>query len=87
MTNPALEPDDHDSGWPHEHLLLSAGRPYPWVEVKIVDTLTQKELPAGQLGEIWTRSEQNLVGYFNRPEETAAALTPTVGSARAISAT
>ena len=30
----ALEPEDHDPGGPREHLLRSAGRPYPWVELQ-----------------------------------------------------
>ena len=33
----ALEPEDHDPGGPREHLLRSAGRPYPWVELRIAD--------------------------------------------------
>ena len=33
----ALEPEDHDPGGPREHLLRSAGRPYPWVELTIAD--------------------------------------------------
>ncbi len=34
------------------------------------------DVPAGEIGEIWTRSEQNLVGYWNDAEQTAKALTP-----------
>ncbi|MFC4949631.1 AMP-binding protein [Pseudonocardia sp. GCM10023141] len=59
---------DHDPGGPRAGLLRSAGRPYPWVEVRVD--------PPGGIGEILTRSEQNLVGYWNQPEETARALTP-----------
>src|SRR5438034_809192 len=54
-----LDPADHE----REHLLRSAGRPMPWVELKIVD------------GEVWLRAPNVTPGYFNRPEETAAALT------------
>jgi long-chain acyl-CoA synthetase len=54
-----LDPADHA----HERLLRSAGRPFPWVELKIVD------------GEVWLRAPNVTPGYFNRPEETAAALT------------
>ena len=32
-----LAPEDHDPGGPREHLLRSAGRPLPWVELRIVD--------------------------------------------------
>jgi acyl-CoA synthetase (AMP-forming)/AMP-acid ligase II len=55
--------------------LRSAGRPYPWVEVRVVDR-DGSEVAAGEIGEIRTRSAQNLVGYWNQPDETARALTP-----------
>ncbi|MCW2749258.1 MAG: Long-chain-fatty-acid--CoA ligase FadD13 [Aeromicrobium sp.] len=70
-----LDPADHDPGGPLQHLLLSAGRGYSWVEVKIVDSATGDEVLLGESGEIWTRSDQNLVGYFNKPDETSRALT------------
>jgi long-chain acyl-CoA synthetase len=54
-----LDPADHA----HERLLRAAGRPFPWVELKVVD------------GEVWLRAPNVTPGYFNRPEETAAALT------------
>jgi long-chain acyl-CoA synthetase len=56
--------------------LTSAGRPYPWTELRIVDPASGSEVEAGAIGEIRTRSVQNMVGYWRRPEETAAALTP-----------
>jgi acyl-CoA synthetase (AMP-forming)/AMP-acid ligase II len=71
-----LPAHEHDPTGPLAHLLLSAGRPYPWVEVRVVSTATAGDVPAGEIGEIWTRSEQNLVGYWNDPEQTARALTP-----------
>jgi len=67
---------DHDPGGPRADLLLSAGRPYPWVEVRVVSTADGRDCAAGAIGEIWTRSAQNLVGYWNQPDETARALTP-----------
>ena len=39
-----LDPDDHDPDGPREHLLRSAGRPLPWVELRIVDPVTGGEL-------------------------------------------
>ncbi|BBX18814.1 long-chain fatty acid--CoA ligase [Mycolicibacterium duvalii] len=57
------------------HLLRSCGRPYPWVEVRIVGT-DGAELPVGSVGEVWTRSAQNMLGYWNNPDATAATLTP-----------
>jgi long-chain acyl-CoA synthetase len=67
---------DHDPDGPRADLLLSAGRPYPWVQVRVVGTDDGADRPAGEIGEIWTRSAQNLVGYWNQPDETARALTP-----------
>ena len=64
---------DHDPGGPRQHLLRSAGRPYPWVEMKAVDPVTGNDCAAGEVGEIWTRSRQNSPGYWNKPAETAAA--------------
>lgn len=69
-----LEPEDHDPDGPRAHLMRSAGRPYDWVEVRIVDPATEEEQPPGQVGEVWTRSSQNTAGYWNRPEETARLL-------------
>ena len=71
-----LPAHEHDPNGPLAHLLLSAGRPYPWVEVRVVSTSAPCDVPAGEIGEIWTRSEQNLVGYWNDAEQTARALTP-----------
>jgi long-chain acyl-CoA synthetase len=45
----------------------SAGRAYPWVDVEIHDPVTEDELAAGEVGEVWTRSAQNCVGYHGLP--------------------
>jgi long-chain acyl-CoA synthetase len=71
-----LEPADHDPDGPREHLLRSAGRPYPWVELRIADPDSGAALGPGEWGEVWMRAPNVMAGYFNRPEETAAALTP-----------
>jgi acyl-CoA synthetase (AMP-forming)/AMP-acid ligase II len=44
-----LEPDDHDPDGFREHLRRSAGRPYPWVELRIADPVTPEPrgAPAG----------------------------------------
>jgi long-chain acyl-CoA synthetase len=52
----------------------SVGRPIPGVEVKIVDD-EGTPVPAGESGEVWLRGPMVMKGYYNRPEETAAALT------------
>jgi acyl-CoA synthetase (AMP-forming)/AMP-acid ligase II len=66
---------DHDPDGPRARLLRSAGKPYPWVELRIVDPDTGRDRPPGEIGELWTRSVQNMKGYWNRPEETASAFT------------
>ena len=71
----ALEPDDHDPGGPRERLLRSAGRPYPWVELRIADPASGAPLGPDAVGEVWLRGPNVTPGYFNRPAETAAALT------------
>jgi acyl-CoA synthetase (AMP-forming)/AMP-acid ligase II len=68
-----LSSTDHDPGGPRQHLLRSAGKPYPWVEMKAVDPATGADCPPGEVGEIWTRSVQNSPGYWNKAEDTAAA--------------
>ena len=70
-----LDPADHDPGGPREHLLRSAGRPYPWAELRIADPETRATLGPHEVGEIWLRAPNVMRGYFNRPEETAATLT------------
>jgi long-chain acyl-CoA synthetase len=66
-----LDAEDHA----HEHLLRSAGRPYPWVELRVVDPSTGGGVPSGSVGEVWLRAPNVMAGYFGRPAETAAALT------------
>ena len=65
--------DDHDPvGRPE--LLRSCGKPYPWVELRIVDD-GGRDVPVGTVGEVWTRSAQNMLGYWNNPDATAATVT------------
>jgi long-chain acyl-CoA synthetase len=70
-----LSPEDHDPTGPRAHLLRSAGKPYPWVEMRIVDVDSGADMATGAVGELWTRSEQNMNGYWNKPEETAKTIT------------
>jgi long-chain acyl-CoA synthetase len=53
--------------------LASAGRPTPWVQVRIVDD-ELRELPTGDVGEIYVRSESTMSGYWNKPAETASVI-------------
>jgi long-chain acyl-CoA synthetase len=61
--------DDHTP-----ELLRSCGRPYSWVQIRIV-THDGTDAAPGTVGELWTRSGQNMIGYWNNPDATAAALT------------
>ena len=70
----SLMPSDHDPDGPRAGLLRSAGHPFDHIEVRIVDAASGETLPVGAVGEVWTRSDQNMLGYWNRPEETAAIL-------------
>jgi long-chain acyl-CoA synthetase len=70
-----LDPADHDPEG-HPERLQSCGKPYPWVEIRIVNPETGEDQPTGVVGELWTRSPQNMKGYWNKPEETAATLLP-----------
>jgi acyl-CoA synthetase (AMP-forming)/AMP-acid ligase II len=68
-----LPPEDHDPDGPNRHRLRSAGKPNGNVELKIVDPDTFEEVPTGQVGEILTRSNQNMVGYWKNEDGTKAA--------------
>jgi long-chain acyl-CoA synthetase len=71
-----LDAPDHDPDGPRARLLRSAGKPYPWVELRVVDPATGLDSPRGAVGELWVRSVQVMKGYWNKPEETARAITP-----------
>jgi long-chain acyl-CoA synthetase len=68
-----LRPEDHDLSRPH--LLRSCGKPYDWVELRIVDAETGGDAAPGRVGEIWTRSAHNMKGYWGMPEATADTIT------------
>jgi long-chain acyl-CoA synthetase len=70
-----LGPADHDPDGLRARLLRSAGKPHPWVEIRVVDPETGEDRPTGAVGELWTRSVQNMKGYWSRPAETASVLT------------
>ncbi|NUR76768.1 MAG: long-chain-fatty-acid--CoA ligase [Thermoleophilia bacterium] len=69
-----LEPRDHDPDGPRAHLLRSAGKPLPWVELRVVDPDTGRDVDRNEVGEVLVRAPNVMAGYFNRPAETAAAL-------------
>ncbi len=51
----------------------STGTPYPGTEIMIVDD-NDRELPAGEIGELVHKSVANMKGYLNMPEASAQAL-------------
>jgi len=65
---------DHDPGGPREHLLRSAGKPYPWMELEIVDPRSGEPVAVGEVGEVRVRGASVTPGYFANPAETAAAI-------------
>lgn len=69
-----LSPEDHDLNGPNKHRLRSCGKPAPGVELRIVDAETKKDMPLGEVGEIWLRSAQVMKGYWKMPEATAEAI-------------
>jgi long-chain acyl-CoA synthetase len=68
-----LDVADHDPDGRPE-LLRSCGKPYPWVTLRVVDE-HGNDVAEGEVGEIWIKSVQVMKGYWNKPEETAAAMT------------
>ncbi|WP_374530527.1 fatty acid--CoA ligase [Novosphingobium sp.] len=66
-----LPPEDHSVEG--NQRMRSAGKPLPGVEVRIVDE-NGAEVPVGEIGEIQTRSANNMLGYWKLPEATAKTL-------------
>ncbi|MDQ1373637.1 MAG: hypothetical protein QOJ09_975 [Actinomycetota bacterium] len=70
-----LMPEDHDPHGPNAHRLRAAGRPMHGVELRVVSADTGTDAGVGEVGEIWARTGQNMKGYWQKPEETAATVT------------
>jgi acyl-CoA synthetase (AMP-forming)/AMP-acid ligase II len=68
-----LLPEEHLPGPQQAARLRSAGRSVPIAEICILDP-EGRELPPGQVGEICARGPMVMQGYWNKPQETAAAL-------------
>jgi fatty-acyl-CoA synthase len=54
----------------------TVGRVLPEVEVRIVDLATGEDVAPGECGELWARGYVVMKGYYNMPDQTAAAITP-----------
>ncbi|MGW1740144.1 class I adenylate-forming enzyme family protein [Nocardia sp. NPDC001965] len=52
----------------------SVGRIHPTCECRIIDISTGRDVGTGEDGEIWLRTPQLTPGYWNKPAETAAAI-------------
>ena len=72
-----LSPEDHRLGVeghePQQRRLASMGIPVPGVEVE-VRGVSGETLGAGEIGELWIRGPNIMLGYWNRPEATEDAL-------------
>ncbi|HWW58009.1 MAG TPA: fatty acid--CoA ligase [Sphingopyxis sp.] len=67
-----LPPEDHDPEG--NKRMRSAGKPLPGVEIRVVDAAGEP-LPTGEVGEVVTRSSNNMLGYWNLPDATAKTMT------------
>jgi acyl-CoA synthetase (AMP-forming)/AMP-acid ligase II len=65
-----LGAEEHRTGG---HLLRSAGRAAAHCEVRVAGP-DGAELPRGEVGELLCRGDHLMLGYWNRPEETATTL-------------
>ncbi len=66
-----LPPEDHDPNG--NKRMRSAGKALPGVEMKIIDS-AGNALPIGEVGELITRSTNNMGGYWQLPDATAQAV-------------
>lgn len=65
-----LPPADHAAG---SHRLRAAGRPYPAVDVKVVDDAGEP-VPVGEVGEVCLRTPAHMLEYWGMPDATAKTL-------------
>jgi long-chain acyl-CoA synthetase len=66
-----LPPEDHDENMPER--LKSCGKAMAGIEIRVVNA-SGKDVATGEVGEIITRSAQNMLGYWNQPEATRRAI-------------
>lgn len=60
--------------WGRERVKGSIGVPWPDTEAAVLSLATGEPLPPGEMGEIAVKGPQIMLGYWNRPDETAATL-------------
>ncbi|WP_461537406.1 long-chain-fatty-acid--CoA ligase [Spongorhabdus nitratireducens] len=68
-----LRPEHHILEGEGSKYLRSAGRPSFSVDVRILDE-NHNEVPQGSVGQIVARGPNNMLGYWNKPKQTAEAL-------------
>lgn len=59
-----------------EDQAATVGQPLPELEMKIVDVDSGEILPIGEQGEILCRGYQNMLAYYNMPEQTTETIEP-----------
>jgi long-chain acyl-CoA synthetase len=67
-----LTPEDHDLSSGTGARLASCGKPVPGVEVRVVRD--GAHVDPGEVGEVIARGNNIMVGYWRRPDDTAAAV-------------
>ncbi|MBT6828617.1 MAG: AMP-binding protein [Rhodospirillaceae bacterium] len=72
-TGPLITGLHHEERIPHSDLLRSCGQPLPGIAIRIVDR-EGNEIAAGEVGEVEIGGPNIMQGYWNKPEQTAAAL-------------
>jgi acyl-CoA synthetase (AMP-forming)/AMP-acid ligase II len=70
----ALSPEAHRDA-EHPERLTSAGTAIDGVEVRVVDPVTLVDVPLGETGELWFKTDQIMTGYLGNPEATAETIT------------
>ena len=68
-----LEPRFHGEAGAKAGLLRSAGRAIPYTELRVVDA-DKKPVPQGEVGEVAVKGPNTMLGYWKKPEVTAATL-------------
>ncbi len=67
-------PSTHSNPLKGERRVGSIGIPLPGTQARIVDVKTGQPLPPNEVGELLIRGPQVMLGYWNMPDETRAAL-------------
>ncbi len=61
---------------PVEWRVGTVGSVLPGLDVRLVDPESLADVPDGAQGELWVRGHSVMIGYYNKPEATAAAIDP-----------